>query len=443
MLLRGSLATRMGAVGLAVFVTGGALLGAAAVAGASGSTGCATSCSITATSTTGLDTSSAVQVTGSGFAPKATGAVVECNMAPGQPTVPVPDDAPNFTHLGSLPVGCSSPNQTPAKVSKAGSIFAGPGVTVGTIGPPAVGGDSSGGEAATDAVNYPCPPTQAQVSAGVSCAFVYQDSKGETASIAVSFTTAFSTLPTTTTTAAPPVGCTPAPAQNTGGPPTVTVNPGTCLVGGVKVTVTGSGLKASQLGAVLECNTASGEPQVHNALANQNIPVGCTDPVKNLASTDAGGNLPSTTFTVVTGTVGPPATGTDTAGQDATADAANYPCPPTTAQQAAGVTCAVVYGDQGGDQVVVPVGFGANPGATGNNPGGGATSAASARATTTKAATGQLAFTGAGSGLTILGVLGLLLVILGGSLVLVVDGPGRLWWSMASRWGSRPKDVGR
>ena len=37
---------------------------------------------------------------------------------------------------------------------------------------------------------------------------------------------------------------------------------------------------------------------------------------------------------------------TDSAGKSPSADAANYPCPPTAAQQAAGDTCTLTYGDQ-------------------------------------------------------------------------------------------------
>ena len=54
-------------------------------------------------------------------------------------------------------------------------------------------------------------------------------------------------------------------------------------------------------------------------------------------------------FTVTTGTVGPPGTGTDSTGGDAATDAAKYPCPPTTAQQAAGDSCLITFGDPSGN----------------------------------------------------------------------------------------------
>jgi len=463
---RGLLATRLGAVGLAVFVIGGALLGTAVVAGATGSTGCASSCSLTATSTTGLDTSSAVQVTGSGFAPKATGAVVECNMASGEPTVPVPDDPPSFSNLGSLPVGCSSPNQDPAKVSKFGTIFAGPGITEGTIGPPGLGTDSTGGQAETDAVNYPCPPTQAQVSAGVTCAFVYQDSKGEMASLDISFTTPFSTLPTTTTTAPVPTTqpCNGVSAsasalntKGTGTTATVTVNPATCVVGGMNTTVTASGLVPSNVGSILECNADKGQPGV--TYLGTFIPISCSKIA--IFSTTGTGTLPTTaqTFTVLESTSsniiggqnsGPESsTGTSTSCTgtctgNLSADASAYPCPPTPAQVTAGDTCVIAVGDLGGDQVAVPVSFNTAVAPPANGGGGGGTStaaAAAAKASATKTSSGQLAFTGAGPGLMIVGLIGLLFVILGGATILLVDGPKRLWMSMAARWGATSKHV--
>jgi hypothetical protein len=321
-------------------------------------------------------------------------------------------------------VSCSVPAQARAPVSKSGTISAAFIMGTGTIGPPVDGTDSGGGQAATDASEFPCPPTQAQVAAGVSCAMVFQDSKGETASLSIGFVAPYSTTTTTTTTTTspPPAGCTPRPAQNTGGPPTMTVDPGTCLVGGQKVQVSATGLKANQIGAVLECNTATGEPTVFDAVANQGIPVGCSDPLKTLAPTNASGVMPSTVFVILTGTIGPPVAGTDSAGVSAATDTANYPCPPTPAQRASGATCDVIYGDAGGDQVLVPVSFGANPGVTGNNPGGagsgGSTSSAgSSKATVTATSSSRLAFTGTGDGLRMLALSAVGLILLGGALL--------------------------
>jgi len=92
-----------------------------------------------------------------------------------------------------------------------------------------------------------------------------------------------------------------------------------------------------------------------------NLPVGCT-PIDIFGSTTASGGLPSgTSFTIRSGTVGPPATGTDSSGGNAATDAANYPCPPTPAQYASGVTCALAVGDLGGDKIFVPLSFGSTP----------------------------------------------------------------------------------
>ena len=439
MIRKRSLATRLGATGLAVFVIGAALLGTAVVAGASGtSSGCG-SCSITTSPTTGLAPNQAVQVTGSGFTPKATGAVVECNLAPQEPTIAVPDFPPDFTNLGSLPVGCTSPNQTPAKVSSKGTIVDGMGIATGTVGPPASGVDSGGGQASADAPNYPCPPTQAQVTAGVSCALVYQDSKGEMASLPISFTTAFSTVTTTTTTttAPPAANCTPTPNTVTTAGATITVDPATCLVGNQPVKVTGSGLKPNALSSLLECNTDPGQPTEFSSLAARSIPVGCSNLLTYVKSTNADGTLTATTFTILTGTVGPPTTGPpDSAGGDATADAAKYPCPPTAAQLAETppVSCVLAFGDQVpaaqvADQVLVPLSFGSGPAlaaAAGTKAG---SSTAAAKAATTKASTGALAFTGAGPGLTALALAAVVLMALGGTLLVLVDGPRQslLW----------------
>ena len=60
---------------------------------------------------------------------------------------------------------------------------------------------------------------------------------------------------------------------------------------------------------------------------------------------------------MTTGTVGPPTTGTDSSGGNAATDAAKYPCPPTPAQQAAGASCFIAFGDLAGDQATTPISF--------------------------------------------------------------------------------------
>jgi hypothetical protein len=102
----------------------------------------------------------------------------------------------------------------------------------------------------------------------------------------------------------------------------------------------------------------------------------------------------------------------------------------------------IAVGDLGGDQVAVPVSFNTAIAPPANGGGGGpSTAAASAKAAATKASSGQLAFTGAGPGLMIMGLIGLLLAVLGGAMVLAVDGPRRLWMSLAARRATASKHV--
>jgi len=147
----------------------------------------------------------------------------------------------------------------------------------------------------------------------------------------------------------------------------VSVSPSAGLTSGESVEVSGSGFADNSEGVVSECNTAPGQPTVTLASpVNTSVPVGCTAPTYNLVTTSATGAL-STTYTVIEGTVGPPCgastdiittcPGADSAGLDPQTDAANYPCPPTAAQQAGGVTCTVGYGTSVGDRASAPIVF--------------------------------------------------------------------------------------
>jgi hypothetical protein len=162
---------------------------------------------LTVTPNAGLILGSVVKVTGSGFAPNATGFLLECNDDPNQPTI---------TALGNtFPVGCSDPLVHPVTTSSEGAF--GPldfTVVVGVVGPPATGQDSSGNPASSDTVLYPCPPTAAQVTAGDSCDLQFGDVGVDLASQDISFggappttttTTSTTTTSTTTTTTTPPV----------------------------------------------------------------------------------------------------------------------------------------------------------------------------------------------------------------------------------------------
>ena len=177
----------------------------------------------------------------------------------------------------------------------------------------------------------------------------------------------------------------------------------------------------------------------------------------------------STTWVVVGGTIGPPCgpapaavtcPATDSGGVSPTADAANYPCPPTPAQQAKGDVCQITYGDIDNDSGVANILFGAEtlapptttttrppvttttarPVATTVAPATGAGSGTTVPATTatTTAATGSLAFTGPGPGIGWLGIIGGVLLLFGVVLLFALpNGPRRAFASLITRDGIR------
>ncbi|HLX89922.1 MAG TPA: neocarzinostatin apoprotein domain-containing protein, partial [Acidimicrobiales bacterium] len=154
--------------------------------------------------------------------------------------------------------------------------------------------------------------------------------------------------------------------------PVLVVNPDTGLSGGSVVNVNGSGFTKNSIGNLLECNSDPHQPTVMlGSPINSTLPVSCTAPsYSKLVSTDSQGAI-STTYTVVQGTTGPPCgtasaavqcPATDSAGNSPSADAADYPCPPTAAQESAGDTCTLTYGDQANDSASVAIYFvGENP----------------------------------------------------------------------------------
>jgi hypothetical protein len=135
-------------------------------------------------------------------------------------------------------------------------------------------------------------------------------------------------------------------------PATIAVTPSTGIqpTGSTPVTVTGSGFADTSHGALVECNNDPAQPTI--AVGGNPTPVSCgpapLGPNGVVFVTSATGTF-SSAFTVATGTVGPPETGIDSTGSAAAADAAKYPCPPTTAQQAAGDSCYLSFGDASGD----------------------------------------------------------------------------------------------
>lgn len=162
------------------------------------------------------------------------------------------------------------------------------------------------------------------------------------------------TTPRASTSTTTTVPCVAQSTHGTAGTAELTVDPGTCLQGGEIVTITGSGLKPNSPGGIAECNGASGEPTI--SVEGSQVPVGCTNPLAQTATTSSTGTLDAT-FSIITGITGPPASGTDSAGKSALSDAGNYPCPPTAAQSASGVTCSIAFGDASGDQLSVSISF--------------------------------------------------------------------------------------
>ena len=229
-----------------------------------------------------------------------------------------------------------------------------------------------------------------------------------------------------------------------GAGPTITISPDSGLTNGEKVTVTGAGFTPASAGGMAECNNTPNQPTM--TVEGNSVPVGCTNPLNSLASTNASGGF-SASFTVKTGTIGPPAQGsTDSAGHSPATDAAAYPCPPTAAQAAAGNTCGISYGDASGKQASGDLHFASSASATtsstapaGSASGSGSSAAGATGGTSTRASAsgvgsgaaagapgasasdpgGSLPLTGFGIGLMRLALLGVVLVVSGCSLVVV------------------------
>jgi hypothetical protein len=141
--------------------------------------------------------------------------------------------------------------------------------------------------------------------------------------------------------------------------PVLIVSTTTNLVAGQVVNWSVSGVTGGALSSILECNGDPTAPTM--SLLGNNIPVGCTAPA--LKPTNADGTA-SGTFTIKTGTIGPPvSTGNDSAGNPGSVDAPLYPCPPTQAQVNLGITCVLAFGTTAGvvDQTFVPIHFVGEP----------------------------------------------------------------------------------
>ena len=207
---------------------------------------------------------------------------------------------------------------------------------------------------------------------------------------------------------------------------TITASPNTGLTNGQTVNLSGSGFAASSTGNLLECNNAPGQPTVHlGSPVNSDVSVGCTAPAlsaSTLTSTSATGTV-SKAYQVKSGTIGPPCgvpnalistcPATDSAGKSPTADAANYPCPPTAAQQSAGVTCSVSFGDQAGDQAQATISFQGQSSPTTTAAPTATTQPVSTTTAPTPVVSPSLAFTGPGPQLWWLAVVGAAMLAFG------------------------------
>jgi hypothetical protein len=159
----------------------------------------------------------------------------------------------------------------------------------------------------------------------------------------------------------------------------ITLNHASGLNQAQVVTVTGTGLAANTYGYVLECNNTPGQPTVPvGPPFDEAISIGCSPPsLKHLVSTSATGSL-STTFAVhESRKLGPPCgqftvfggcVGVDSANKHPRADAQNFPCPPSPAQQTAGVTCSIVFLDAAHERAAAQITFSGAAPSTGKPP---------------------------------------------------------------------------
>ncbi|HXR55109.1 MAG TPA: neocarzinostatin apoprotein domain-containing protein [Acidimicrobiales bacterium] len=254
-----------------------------------------------------------VEVSGSGLTPNVNGVLVECNSAPGQPTV---ED-----HGILLPISCSNPfapePYTASDVvttSETGTFQATFVVHTGVVGPPAREPDSAGGDSATDAANYPCPPSPDQQESGDVCWVAYDDGANDAAHANVDFGS--------------PSTLTPSVLLQSGG-----------MEGGDTVRVLASGFAPDSPTLIEECNLTPGEP---SQPYGPGPAIGCTQPLDLtppglLVLTDSTGAL-TTDVTLAEGNIG------------GLAGSVAYPCPPTPANAARGGSCDIFVEDAGSHQ---------------------------------------------------------------------------------------------
>lgn len=137
----------------------------------------------------GLAAGDVINVSGGGFTPGSTASIVECSSVATQPV------------LAPYPVSCSSlsPTTIPSSGADTGNLSGTFTIKIGTVGPPetddppscqstvgwpttfdvTIANCASSGSAATDAAEYPCPPTAGQQAAGYVCTLGIMDSADE------------------------------------------------------------------------------------------------------------------------------------------------------------------------------------------------------------------------------------------------------------------------
>jgi len=237
--------------------------------------------------------------------------------------------------------------------------------------------------------------------------------------------------------------------------PTLSFTPTTPLgpVLSLGVVVSGSGFSASMPGGLLECSDVQNQPTVDvnvkvggKVVDLGKLPVGCGQPTPE--KTTSSGKLPSTAvFSLSAGTLGPPAAGTDSTGNDSATDAKGFPCPPTSVQAPA--QCVIMFVDSAGESATAPIQFSFQSGPTTTTiPSSTTTTPSSPTTTTTTAALlnsqnssnigsgsstntvtaasgSSLAFTGPSPMLWVIVLMGLVFVLFGAALLLIVDVPRR------------------
>jgi hypothetical protein len=339
-----------------------------------------------------------------------------------------------------MPVSCTRPRRVRVGVDGRFSSVRFK-VVDGEVGPPSSGTDSWGHPAGTDARRYPCQPTSFQASAGAYCYVQLRWGAGTGDETLQPLTFAAvksrSTGPSSGTVsqqvasgsaAAPKVAS--ASADTADVAAAMAVTPRTDLTEDQAVLVTARGLPDNGVGEIRECNSTLLQPVVW--IAGVRTLVSCTDPNgERWVFSDRG--ILHTRFTIVTGTVGPPKSGTDNLGHSAAIDASNYPCPPTAAEVADGFDCylEIEWGRGAAHRVVVPITFASSTSTSAtittktvtasNTPTASeGTSAGSPSGSVSSASThGNLPFTGAS--IEPMALAGLLLVILGTGLLVSVS----------------------